>query len=98
MPITYLCCGARTRYGTSSRAPPAGRGRPGRGALSAGPADEALVAGSRAAARQHTLPHERLDGDEIRRRYPMFRLPEGFAGVFEPEGGYLLCEQAIVEM
>ncbi|MGH7896980.1 MAG: FAD-dependent oxidoreductase, partial [Candidatus Binatia bacterium] len=26
------------------------------------------------------------------------RLPEGFAGVFEPEGGYLLCERAIVEM
>ena len=68
------------------------------GALYAGPADEALVAGSLASARAHALPHERLDGDEIRRRYPMFRLPEGFAGMFEPEGGYLLCEQAIIEM
>jgi sarcosine oxidase len=34
------------------------------GALYAGPADEALVAGSLASAREHTLPHERLDGDE----------------------------------
>ena len=68
------------------------------GALYAGPADGVLVAGSLAAAKEHALPHERLDGLEILRRYPMFRLPEGFAGVFEPEGGYLLSEQSIIEM
>ena len=68
------------------------------GALYAGDANGALVAGSLASAKAHALPHELLEGEEIRRRYPLLRLPDGFAGVFEPEGGYLRCERAVVDM
>lgn len=54
-----------------------------------------LVPESLRAAREHDLPHELLDGDELRRRFPLFELPEGYGGLWEPEAGFLLPERAI---
>jgi len=54
-----------------------------------------LVPESLRAAREHGLAHELLDGDELRRRFPVFDLPEGYCGLWEPEAGLLLAEKAL---
>jgi len=54
-----------------------------------------LVPESLRAAREHELPHELLDRDEVRRRYPTFELPEDYGALWEPEAGFVLPERAI---
>ncbi|HTS89713.1 MAG TPA: N-methyl-L-tryptophan oxidase [Gemmatimonadales bacterium] len=63
------------------------------GGLMVGPADGALVRGSRRSAEQHGIPFEILDSVEVRRRYPVLEvrpdqvaLLEPRAGVLDPEG------------
>ncbi|MGK3140940.1 N-methyl-L-tryptophan oxidase [Pantoea sp. C2G6] len=38
---------------------------------------------------------EVMQADEVRQRWPQINVPEGYLGVFEPESGYLKCEQAV---
>lgn len=65
------------------------------GIVEIGRPDGALVAGTLAASRLHGLRHEVLDAREVMRRFPTFRLPEGFVGVWQPDGGFLEAEPAI---
>lgn len=57
--------------------------------------DSALVRGTLASSREHGLPHEVLDAPALMRRYPQFRIPWDFIGVFQPDGGFLEPEKAI---
>jgi sarcosine oxidase len=66
------------------------------GSLDAGPAGSDCFDGSRRSAELHQLPHEVLTGTEVNRRFPAYRLPGEHFAVFQPEGGFLLSEQAIV--
>ena len=54
-----------------------------------------LVSGTLAAARQHDLPHEIFDGAETMRRFPAFRIPRDFAGVLQPDGGFVAAETTV---
>lgn len=36
-----------------------------------------------------------LQAEELRKRWPQFTVPEGYIGVFEPQSGFLKCEQAV---
>lgn len=54
-----------------------------------------LVPESLRAAREHDLPHELLEGDELRRRFPVFELPDDYGGLWEPEAGLLLPERIL---
>src|SRR5947209_8005334 len=54
-----------------------------------------IVAGSLQSARQHGLPHELLDGSELARRFPVFRVPEEWVGLLEPRAGFLVPERVI---
>ncbi|MBE7246644.1 MAG: N-methyl-L-tryptophan oxidase [Actinomycetospora chiangmaiensis] len=54
-----------------------------------------LVEGSLLASREHGIPHEVLDAAAIGRRFPAFRLPEDWTGLFQPDGGFLRPERAI---
>ena len=70
------------------------------GGVYMGPADGHVVPGAIRAAQQHALAHEPLVRQEIARRYPMFTVPDGYAGVYEPQAGFLipeLCVSAHVE-
>jgi len=60
-----------------------------------GPPDGEVVAGTLAASRLHGLPHEVLDAGEIMRRFPAYRIPNDYAGVFQPDGGFVRVELAI---
>jgi sarcosine oxidase len=43
----------------------------------------------------HGLDHEVLDAAEINRRFPAFKVPPHWTGLYQPEGGFLRPELAI---
>jgi sarcosine oxidase len=63
-----------------------------------GPPDGEVVTGTLAASRLHGLPHEVLGAAEITRRFPAFKIPSDYLGVFQPDGGFLEVEAAIASM
>jgi monomeric sarcosine oxidase len=66
------------------------------GLLEIGPPEGIVVPGVRASARRYALPIEELSQDDIARRYPGFRLPDGCQAIFEREAGYLLVEACVL--
>jgi sarcosine oxidase len=66
------------------------------GSIDASPEDDPLFAGALASARLHDLPHEVLTGAEVNARFPGYRLPAAHRAVFQPEGGLVASERAIV--
>ena len=67
------------------------------GGLMIGPPDSHIIEGTLRAAEMHDLPVERLDADDIARRFPAHaRLNPGDVGVWDPEAGILRPEAAIV--
>jgi sarcosine oxidase len=65
------------------------------GVLQIGRPDGTLVAGVLAACREHDIPHEALDADAVRQRFPAFALRDEDVAVLEPQGGFLRPERAI---
>jgi sarcosine oxidase len=63
--------------------------------LSIGPPDGEVVSGVLESAKLHHLAVERLDANELKRRYPQFRLDESFAGVLERDAGFLFVEDCV---
>ncbi len=66
------------------------------GSIDAGPEDGELFQGALTSARMHELPHEVLTGSEVNARFPGYRLPSETRAVFQPEGGFIASERAIV--
>ena len=66
------------------------------GGIDAGRAGSRTVAGSLRSCEVHDLPHELLDAAELHRRYPGYRLAADMQAVYQPDGGFVLCERAIV--
>ena len=66
------------------------------GSIDAGPEDDPLFQGALASARQHGLVHEVLDGTAVNARFPGYRLPNHLRAVFQPQGGLVASERAIV--
>jgi sarcosine oxidase len=58
------------------------------------PASE-VVAGTLRASQIHGLAHEILDAPGLMRRFPAFRVPDDFVGVFQPDGGFVRAEPTI---
>jgi sarcosine oxidase len=65
------------------------------GLVMAGPADGNVVAGALRSAAVHGLAVERMTAAEACRRWPVFRLPDAWAAVHEPRGGYLFVEECV---
>src|SRR2546429_5020522 len=65
------------------------------GGLMIGRPESEVVAGSRASAVKHGLPHELLDTWDIRERFPAFDPPPGTVALFEKNAGYLLAEPSV---
>jgi sarcosine oxidase len=63
------------------------------GLFYAGRADGTLIVDTLASARAYGVSVEQV-GDPAR-RFPWFRLPEGFAALFEPGGGFVLAGRAV---
>jgi sarcosine oxidase len=63
-----------------------------------GPPRGEVVTGTLAASRLHGLPHEVMDAADTMRRFPAFKIPPDYAGVFQPDGGFIAVEPAIAAM
>ncbi len=66
------------------------------GTVDAGLPGSEVFEGSLESCRLNGLDHEVLDNAALSNRYPGYRLPEEIMSVFQPDGGFLLSEQAIV--
>jgi sarcosine oxidase len=66
------------------------------GGLDGGREDGRIVQGSLAACRDHGLPHEVLTAAEVARRFPGYRLPGDSVAVYQPDGGFVASERAIL--
>lgn len=56
-----------------------------------------LVDVSIESCRLYELRHDLVDGRELGRRYPGYRVPPDLPALLQPEGGFLLAEDCIVE-
>ncbi len=65
------------------------------GGMTLGPRGGEMVRRTMAAAREHSIPFEVLEGAEIARRFPAVRPLAGDVAVVEPHAGYLLPEECI---
>ncbi len=65
------------------------------GSVDAGPAGSTVFEGSLRSCIIHDLPHEVLNGVELRHRFPGYRLPADTLAVFQPDGGFLCPERCI---
>jgi sarcosine oxidase len=65
------------------------------GGLMLGPLGCLTVSGSLRSAREHGLPHEILDGTEVRRRFPAFAPSADDLALLDPHAGYLNPEECV---
>jgi sarcosine oxidase len=66
------------------------------GGLYLGPEDGVTFAGSLRAAREWDLPHEVLDGDGVRARFPTFTPAPGEVAVYEKRAGFVRPEASVL--
>ena len=65
------------------------------GVLNIGPENSEFIENVKISAATFHLHTQALSAGEIREKWPLFTLPEGYCGVFEPNSGYLQCEMAV---
>lgn len=65
------------------------------GGLMVGPAEGAFLKGVAQTAARGGLALEALGADDVARRFPGFRLPAGYAALFEPGAGWISPEAAV---
>ena len=65
------------------------------GIVEAGVPGSPAVRNSLASSHLHGLPHTEMSGADISRRFPGFRLPSNWHGLFQPDGGFLRPEAAV---
>ena len=66
------------------------------GSVDAGPAGSPVFEGALRSSELHGLAHEVMDGAELHRRFPGYRLPREIRCLYQPEGGVLLPERCNV--
>jgi sarcosine oxidase len=67
------------------------------GGLMIGPPDGSVVSGALRSALEHNLPHALLSPEEVRERFPAFRLAKGLLAVLDERAGFLdpqACDKA----
>jgi len=52
--------------------------------------------GALESAQAHGIDHQILSGSEVNARFPGYRLPDDFAALYQPQGGFVASERAIV--
>ena len=66
------------------------------GSVDGGPEDDPLFNGALGSANLHGLQHEVLTGAQVNDRFPGYRMPPHSRFVFQPQGGLIASERAIV--
>ena len=65
------------------------------GSIHAGPPESSKFVGGLESLEAHDVPHEVLTGEEINERFPGYKLPAHYRGVYQPDGGFVASERAI---
>lgn len=65
------------------------------GILNLAPLTSAFIQNVIDSAKAFKLDVKVLQADEVRKRWPQVDVPDGYIGVFEPNSGFLKCEQAV---
>jgi len=60
------------------------------------PGESRVYDGALASGRLYSIPMEALGYEDARRRWPIYRAPEGFAAAFEPGAGFLYAEKSVL--
>jgi sarcosine oxidase len=68
------------------------------GLLNVGPAAGVLIRGTHASCHAHGLPHERLDADAVRARFPALRPGDDDVGILEAGAGALATEACVASL
>jgi sarcosine oxidase len=68
------------------------------GILEIGAPESDLVTGTLRSSRLHNLAHDILDPPSLTKRFPAFRLPGNFVGVFQPDGGFVRAEPTVAAL
>lgn len=68
------------------------------GGLDIGAPDALALDGIRATYEATGVPFERLDADEIERRFPQFRLPKGTIGLYQPDYSLLAADRCVATL
>ena len=66
------------------------------GSIDAGASDSAVFEGSRQSCEEHDIPHEVLTSEEVSERFPGYDLPDEHMALYQPDGGFVVPEQAII--
>ncbi len=66
------------------------------GSLDIGPADSDVVVRSLDSCKLHGIPYGLLDAETVHARFPGYHLPDGYAAVFQGDGGFVASERAVV--
>lgn len=56
---------------------------------------ESFIEPTFAAAERHNIPFEKLDTDQLRARFPQFKIGGNEEGYYEPNGGYVWAERTV---
>jgi sarcosine oxidase len=65
------------------------------GGLYIGPSTSAMIAGARRSAAEFSLPHEVLTSEEVRHRFPQFRLSDSEIALWDPGAGAVFPENCM---
>jgi sarcosine oxidase len=65
------------------------------GGIMLGPPDSETVRGSLRSAQEHNLPHQLLQADDIRRRFPQFAIGDDVLALYEETSGVLVPEACV---
>ncbi|RQG94427.1 N-methyl-L-tryptophan oxidase [Natrarchaeobius chitinivorans] len=66
------------------------------GSIDAAPRDDPLLEAAERACEEHGLEYELLSSEELAQRHPGYELPDDYAALFQPEGGFLRPEECTV--
>jgi sarcosine oxidase len=66
------------------------------GSIDSSHRDGEVFSGSLRSCELHDIPYEVMSGSELAERFPGYRLPADHAALYQPDGGFLLSERAIV--
>ncbi|HEX4637295.1 MAG TPA: N-methyl-L-tryptophan oxidase [Rhizomicrobium sp.] len=66
------------------------------GSIDASRQGESPFQGALESARLHGIEYEILSGRQVNARFPGYRLPGDFAALYQPQGGFIASERAIV--
>jgi sarcosine oxidase len=66
------------------------------GSIHASHPDNDLFADARRSVEAHDIEHAILTGTEVHERFPGYDLPSEYQAVYQPDGGFVDCEQAVI--